>query len=1393
MFEKLFPRPSERRRGRSSISASGLFATVFLALFLAPAVAWASPPTPDERLRAVQDHYDIYTELLGLDNAEHLGVQITAYDAVPSAKWSELELPEVVTLDIDRRIGLRPVWRREESGALILIRTEEQAVTVEDRRFAFEAWEEAGLTFQGVIEHFSEALKPSENSRLIPFAVDVFRVSGAWAGQPLDYRALVLWFVDKRTGVPLFHVIDATFDGIDQLSYLLEMVENPEALVTAPSAELDGGTLGGQTAGSTNLACRETSELIEYRELDRSRIVTDGWPGLSWIRWWDDNLHRSGGHGVDASFSVQCLCSEDCSSSALVRFQNVETWDTGGSTHKIFSCHRWSRDAGKATEVQRKEDGRGAWAAGGVAYATSECPGVWPACGCFLGAVEVGLKLNPNILGNQIGEANIKITSKKPASAREYKGYFSYQCPKCLQLFRVNGRVRGLDRGSSVRLKMTWELGDEEDEQAVTVLHEGDPTGTPYRFPDRIPDEATVRVAAFEPGSGAPDPRCIPKQGFVDGADLTLDIVCDENATDLRVPVPATLLLDGTGGPGFGAGAIGPVEVRMVASPGAGAPAGDTYTVTALERPSVGAEQSDSFDLTFPTPVPVGWTVDFTFDAGEAQDVYCYPNRPATPVEPAMAPVQLTCRARDRPDPCLALRCEDRGWWFDDCDENWLQDDEGYWNDTELGIPSYYDAWTFSITCSDEVGVPGGEASVGSEKSGVGASGGQVLTFRGPSTRLSVPLGSGTTRPELAAGETLRLSGRVSDPQGFENLGFLIDDDPVEALSLTLDGEVFVAELPTASLAAGRHAVSVYAADRHPTHPVPGYVEVAFDVVDGGGCGGDTRGPTLSATPPDGARVPTGAVSLGATASDPSGVDRVAFFVDGEPVGMDWSVPYAATWPATAGTYTVLTRAFDNCGNRTQLRHAVEVCDGGAPPTVDLLTPASGSTLTAGETVTLQAVAGDDFGVDRVQFVKDGGLLIGVDTSPPYAFSWTVEDGVTEIKARAYDGCGQFTVDRHPVQVESACDDAVDAVAFAAPAQGASFIAGQTVTLSATASDARGIAEVRFYAGGTRVGADAAAPYSVTWAAQDGVDQLEARAFDTCGNVRSAWRSVTVAPGCDAVLDAVDLTSPAPGSTLSEGQAVTLRATASDAQGIEKVQFVRPDGSLIGADTAAPYAVTWTAESGVTSLRARAYDTCGNFRADTHAVTVQPSCDARVDAVDLTSPAPGSTLSEGQAVTLTATASDAQGIEKVQFVRPDGSLIGADTTAPYAVTWTAESGVTSLRARAYDTCGNFRADTRAVTVEPSCDAQVDAVTLTAPAAGSTLTAGETVILTATASDAQGIEKVQFVRGDGSLIGADTTAPYSVTWTVESGVTVLKARAYDTCGNFKADANGIVVP
>jgi hypothetical protein len=78
--------------------------------------------------------------------------------------------------------------------------------------------------------------------------------------------------------------------------------------------------------------------------------------------------------------------------------------------------------------------------------------------------------------------------------------------------------------------------------------------------------------------------------------------------------------------------------------------------------------------------------------------------------------------------------------------------------------------------------------------------------------------------------------------------------------------------------------------------------------------------------------------------------------------------------------------------------------------------------------------------------------------------------------------------------------------------------------------------------------------------------------------------------------------------------------------------------------------------------------------------------------------------------------------------------------------------------------------------------QAPTATLTAPANGATFTEPASVTLSATASDADGtIARVEFYNGS-TLLGSDTTAPYSFTWSsVSAGTYALKATAVDNAG------------
>ena len=76
------------------------------------------------------------------------------------------------------------------------------------------------------------------------------------------------------------------------------------------------------------------------------------------------------------------------------------------------------------------------------------------------------------------------------------------------------------------------------------------------------------------------------------------------------------------------------------------------------------------------------------------------------------------------------------------------------------------------------------------------------------------------------------------------------------------------------------------------------------------------------------------------------------------------------------------------------------------PPTVSLTAPAHGATVSG--TITLSANASDNVGVTRVEFYRDGVLVIS-DTTSPYSTSFdttTVTNGSHSFFAKAFDAAG---------------------------------------------------------------------------------------------------------------------------------------------------------------------------------------------------------------------------------------------------------------------------------------------------------------------------------------------------------------------------------------------------
>jgi len=165
--------------------------------------------------------------------------------------------------------------------------------------------------------------------------------------------------------------------------------------------------------------------------------------------------------------------------------------------------------------------------------------------------------------------------------------------------------------------------------------------------------------------------------------------------------------------------------------------------------------------------------------------------------------------------------------------------------------------------------------------------------------------------------------------------------------------------------------------------------------------------------------------------------------------------------------------------------------------------------------------------------------------------------------------------------------------------------------------------------------------------------------------------------------------------------------------------------------------------------------------------------------VSISSPANGAVFTAPASISLTANAADSDGsIAKVEYFNGT-MLIGSATTSPFTLNWpNVAVGNYTVTAKATDNSGAATTSTAVniiLNTPPS-------VSLTAPVEGSMYNAPATVLVSANATDSDGtISKVDFYN-DTTLIGTETSAPYTLSWnSVAAGSYALTAKATDNSG------------
>jgi hypothetical protein len=193
-------------------------------------------------------------------------------------------------------------------------------------------------------------------------------------------------------------------------------------------------------------------------------------------------------------------------------------------------------------------------------------------------------------------------------------------------------------------------------------------------------------------------------------------------------------------------------------------------------------------------------------------------------------------------------------------------------------------------------------------------------------------------------------------------------------------------------------------------------------------------------------------------------------------------------------------------------------------------------------------------------------------------------------------------------------------------------------------------------------------------------------------------------------------------------------------------------------------------------------------------VFVYRNRDLTPPAVALTAPAAEAVVSGS--VTVAAAASDARGVEQVEF-RANGRSLGIDTSAGDGFSVAVDTdampaGEYVLDAIASDGTLTSASEPRRVVIRARGEDAPPSVSFTRPGAGAVLSGSPT--LSADAGDDRGIASVRFMAGERAIC-TDTAAPYDCAYRLgadDVGRTTLVAVATDTAGQTAAALRGVRV-
>lgn len=249
-------------------------------------------------------------------------------------------------------------------------------------------------------------------------------------------------------------------------------------------------------------------------------------------------------------------------------------------------------------------------------------------------------------------------------------------------------------------------------------------------------------------------------------------------------------------------------------------------------------------------------------------------------------------------------------------------------------------------------------------------------------------------------------------------------------------------------------------------------------------------------------------------------------------------------------------------------------------------------------------------------------------------------------------------------------------VSISSPADNATFLVGQSIQVSAIATDSDGtVSLVKLFNGGTLVGTETQAPYEYTINnAEAGTYTLTAVATDNNGLESTSSPISVIVEAAETTNEppSVAITSPSNNTAFTEGESVTLQVDTGDTDG-QVVSVTYYQGTeVIASVTEQPFDYKLTnLAAGDYALTAKALDDDGSESQSTlvtFTVNAPIVINNQPPSISITTPSPNTTVEAGSNITIAASAVDNDGsVVRVSFYDGD-TLLGTASTSPYQFT-----------------------------------------------------------------------------------------------------------------------------